>query len=173
MPARGLCRGSWVRLIAGRALLAVLFGFHAWLLGVHATTGRLWDPATALRWMAAALILAGFLWLRRAGWPLNSGRRALILWLLVAMLHAHAAVDAARSVPAAAIPETVNVVLTQIAAAPVVLLGMGLILLLARRQVERPQALALAAARRFLCGTPPAGNLFRFSPRPPPQLLSA
>ena len=80
---------------------------------------------------------------------------------------------AAGHLPAAALPETVNVVLTQIAAAPVVLLGTGLLLLLARRHVERPRALALVELRRFLCGTPLAGNHFRFSPRPPPQLLSA
>jgi hypothetical protein len=163
-----------VRLVAGRSIAAALAGFHSWLFWVHATTGRLLDPATALRWVAAALILAGFLTLRRVGRPLTSGRRALVLWLLVAMLHGHAMVGAAQNVQAASVPETVSVLLTQIAtAAPAVLLGAGLLLLLARRHVDRPRALALAEVRRFMCGTTLAGHVFRFSPRPPPHLLSA
>ena len=164
----------WVRRAAGRSVIAGLAGFHASLLWVHATTGRLLDPATALRWVAAALILAGFLALRRGGRPLASGRRALVLWLLVAMLHGHAMAGAARSVEAASVPETVTVFLTQIAVtAPAVLIGASLILLLARRHVDRPRALALAEARRSVGGVPLAGHVFRFSPRPPPRLLPA
>jgi hypothetical protein len=181
-PARTLGRavvtpeshwGASVRLVAGRSIAGALAGFHTWLFWVHATTGRLLDPATALRWVAAALILAGFLTLRRVGRPLTSGRQALVLWLLVAMLHGHAMVGAAQGVQAASVPETVSVLLTQIAtAAPAVLLGAGLLLLLARRHVDRPRALALAEVRRFSCGTPLSGHVFPFSPRPPPHLLS-
>ena len=104
LPTRACAKGSPVRLTVGRSILAILFTFHGWLLCVHAVTGRLWDPATTSRWIAAAFILAGFMWLRRSGRPQARGRRALVLWLLVAMLHAHAAVDSAESVPAAAIP---------------------------------------------------------------------
>ena len=171
-PTGACARVLSVRLTAGRSILAVLFTFHGWLLWVHAVTGRLWDPATTFRWIAAAFILAGFVWLRRSGRPLARGRRALVFWLLVAMLHANAAVDSTGPVPAAAVPETVHAVLAEIAAAPVILLGACLLLLLARRHIERPQALALAAVRRFMCGTPPAGNRFLFSPRPPPRILS-
>jgi hypothetical protein len=164
----------WVRRAAGRSVIAGLAGFHASLFWVHATTGRLLDPATALRWVAAALILAGFLTLRRVGRPLATSRRALVLWLLVVLLHGHAAVGVADGVPAAAVPETVTVLLTQIAVtAPAALLGAGLILLLARRHVTRPRALARADARRSVGSAPLAGHVFRFSPRPPPRLLPA
>jgi len=172
-PGGGSHSVASVRQIAGRSFLAALVGFHGWLFWVHITTGRLWEPVTAMRWVAAALIVAGFLSLRRAGWPLTSGRRALVLWLLVVMLHACAVVGAADHAPAAAIPETVNVVLAQIAGAPAALLGAALLLLLARLRVERPLALTLAEVRRFVCGVPLPGHIFRFSPRPPPQLLPA
>jgi len=182
-PARAACgaaakaESEWaasVRLAAGRSAAVVLAGFHSWLFWVHVSTGRLLDPATTLRWVAAALILVGFLTLRRVGRPLTSGRQALVLWLLVAMLHGHAMAGAARSVEAASVPETVSVFLTQIAtAAPAVLLGAGLLLLLARRHIDRPRALAPAEVRRFSCGTPLSGHVFRFSPRPPPRSLPA
>lgn len=182
-PARTRDRASFapdsggrpsIRLVLTRSGFTALAGFHAWLFWVHATTGRLLDPATTSRWVAAALILIGFLALRRVGRPLASGRRALVLWLLVALLHGHAAVGAAGGVPAAAVPETVTVLLTQIAvAAPAVLLGAGLILMLARRHIGRPRALALTEARRSVGSAPLAGHVFRFSPRPPPRLLPA
>lgn len=163
-----------VRLVASWSVAAVLTGFHTWLFWVHATTGRLLDPSTAGRWLAAALILCGFLVLRRMGRPLTSGRQALVLWLLVALLHGHAVVGAAERVPAAAIPETVTVVLTQIATtAPAVLLAAGPLLLLMRRRVARPRALALTEVPRFACGIPLTGHVLRFSARPPPRLLPA
>src|SRR5512139_3960614 len=76
--------GSWtsVRVAASRSVFVVLTVFHAWLFWAHATTGRLTDPSTAVRWAAAALILGGFLTLRRHGRSLTSGRHALVLWLL-------------------------------------------------------------------------------------------
>ncbi len=161
-----------VRKMVSRSFVAVLAGFHTWLFWVHATTGRLLEPATALRWIAALLILTGFLALRRVGRPLVSGRRALVLWLLVALLHGHAVVGTADLQLAGPVPETVSVLLTQIAVtAPAVLLAAGLILLLARRHVGRPRALARADARRSVGSAPLAGHVFRFSPRPPPRLL--
>jgi hypothetical protein len=165
---------SIVSRITGWSVLTGLGGFHAWLLWEHASTGRLLDPATLLRWVAAALILAGFLALRRVGRPLASGRRALVLWLLVVLLHGHAVAGGAGETPVAAVPETVTVLLTQIAvAAPAVVLGAGLLLLIARRRAARLRACEAVEARRSVGSLPLTGYLFRFSPRPPPRFLPA
>lgn len=169
--------GGWsagARAVLGPAAVAALTGFHAWLFWTHAITGRLLDPATALRWVAAALIVAGFVARHRLGRPLTSGRQALVLWLLVALLHGHAAVSARGLPAAAAIPESVSVLIVQIAtAAPGVLLGLGLLLLLARRHGARPRARSRIGVLHFACGIPLAGHFFRFAPRPPPDLLPA
>lgn len=178
-PSPGVSTAKWasfssVQVLAGRCAVAVLTAFHAWLFWVHATTGRLLDPATAFRWFAGALILCGFVAMRRLGGPLLWGRKALVFWLLVVLLHC-SAVGAELNGPAAGmIPESVSVLVVQIAtAAPGVLLGLGLLSLLARRHGARPRALPLAAVRGFACGTPLAGHVFRFSPRPPPDRLPA
>jgi hypothetical protein len=158
--------------VTGRSILGALVGFHAWLFWAHAASGRLLEPGTAFRWIAGALILAGFLWLRRSGRLLTSDRRALVLWLLVALLHAHAA-GVSGNLPASAVPETVQLVLSQLASVPLALLGTVLFGLLRRRRREDRSAPSPGEVPRFLCGTPQSGNIFQFSPRPPPQLLCA
>ena len=71
-------------------LVAALIGFHAWLLYDGISTGRILDLDVAARW-AAGLALTGVLvvfW--RLGVPLLRGRKAVVLWALVVVLHAHA-----------------------------------------------------------------------------------
>ena len=50
-------------------------------------SGRLLDPAVAVRWGMGALLLVALTALRRAGVPVLWGRRALVVWVLVALLH--------------------------------------------------------------------------------------
>ncbi len=50
----------------------------------------LFEPWVALRWAAATLLFAAFVYLQRAGISVFWGHRALILWLLVLLCHAGA-----------------------------------------------------------------------------------
>jgi hypothetical protein len=69
--------------VSGLALVV----FHAALFWNHVGEGRLLDPAVAARWGMGALLLLAMVVLRRAGVPLLWGRRALVVWVLVALLH--------------------------------------------------------------------------------------
>jgi hypothetical protein len=71
--------------MAVSALALVLF--HAALFWNHIGEGRLLDPAVAARWSLAVLLLLAMAALRRAGVPLLWGRRALVVWVLAALLH--------------------------------------------------------------------------------------
>ena len=68
-----------------------LVAFHAALFWSQIGSGRLLDPAVAVRWGMGALLLAVLAALGRAGVPLLWGRRALIVWMLVALIHVTAA----------------------------------------------------------------------------------
>jgi hypothetical protein len=61
--------------------------FHAALFWNQMGDGRLLDPAVAARWGIGALLLLALAALRRAGVPMLWGRRALVVWVLVALLH--------------------------------------------------------------------------------------
>ena len=73
--------------------------FHAALFWNQIGEGRLFDPAVAARWSMAALLLLALAALRRAGVPLLWGRRALVVWVLVALLHWTAAPPADDGAP--------------------------------------------------------------------------
>src|SRR5215212_928652 len=64
-----------------------LVAFHAALLWNQIGDGRLLDPAVATRWSVGVLLLGALAGLRRAGDPMLWGRRALVVWVLVALLH--------------------------------------------------------------------------------------
>ena len=72
----------------GLVAVASLVLLHLSILWVRITQGRLGEPAVALRWAAAAVLLVALLALRRRGVPLLWGRRALVFWMLVLLLHA-------------------------------------------------------------------------------------
>lgn len=74
-------------LAAGAAGAAGLMVFHARLLWLRASGGSILDSSVGLRWGLAALLLGAALALRRRALWLPNGRRALIFWLLVAVLH--------------------------------------------------------------------------------------
>jgi hypothetical protein len=150
-------------LAAGGALGA----FHLWLLGQQAWTGQLADPGVIGRWTLAAGLLAVFVGLKRRRPALLSGRRAIALWVLAAVLHGPALVNDRDGFATPAIPEAV-VTMVQ-AAASIAAFGAALLFL------PRPAAWALgvgaascvAADARLL----PRGvhrRELRFLPRPPP-----
>ena len=109
---------------SGLGLLAVasLVLLHLSILWARITQGRLGEPVVALRWTAAAVLLLALLALRRRGVPLLWGRRALVFWLLVLVLHAGTGVPQDSSprfapeqllfvLPAAVVPAFVVLVL--------------------------------------------------------------
>ncbi len=84
-----------VALVAGLAL------FHSQLLWQRLASFTLFEPLVALRWGVAALVLAGFVCLQRAGVSVVWGHKALILWLLVLLCHAGAVWPACSHQPLA------------------------------------------------------------------------
>lgn len=72
-------------------LLAVsalaLIAFHLWLFWDQVQVGRLSDPLTAVRWAGSALLAASLVVLHRTQASLFQGRRALVIWLLIALVH--------------------------------------------------------------------------------------
>lgn len=150
----------------GGLLLAVLAGFHVWLLGLHLVTGEAFEPTTAVRWLLALAVLAGFRALSRRGLPLLFGRRAVGLWLLVVVIHASAAADGGSTAFSPAIPESVTALaqLSAVTAALGVLMAAALAAGTGRgspRRFGRP-------APSLVAGLPARGFVLLFSPRPPP-----
>jgi hypothetical protein len=103
-PANARASRSWLEVPAGRLVrlaptarlgaVAVLLVFHAALLWAHLASGRLFEPAVALRWGIGFLLLGLLVALRRVGVPVLYGRRALVVWVLLALLHVSAAMPA-------------------------------------------------------------------------------
>ncbi len=151
---------------AGRLAFWALLAFHAGLLSVHVTQGRLLEPQTAGRWVAAVLVLAGFRRLSRLGLPLVFGQRAVVLWLLVILLHCHAGPAGGSTSVDLGIPETIGALAQMTGTISV--LGALLVVLLAAAQRPRRDLRAAFAAPVILAGLAAPGFVFRFAPRPPP-----
>lgn len=152
---------------AARLALTVMVAFHAWLLWTHLIGGKTLEPRTAVRWIVAAVVLVGFRALQRRGLSLFWGKRAVVLWLLVVVIHCHA-VWSAETIPVElGIPETITA-LAQLTAPVVTVLGLFVLGLLAARLTRWTAAAPLFAHPVRVAGVPASGYLFTFSPRPPP-----
>lgn len=168
-PVRALVP-ALVSRVAGWAASLVLVGFHVWLLWEHAASGRLFEPAVALRWSLGLGLFGAIVALRAIGLPALFGRRAAVLWVLVSVLHWHAMsarvpspTDVGLGLPA----EVVVSVTATVLGAALGLVLVGALLALRRAWVVPP-------TRRWLVRTTP----IRISPslahlrvvgcRPPP-----
>ena len=89
----GRWRSPWRLLRLGAVALgaAYLVALHAELLWQRIASQTLLEPLVALKWGAAAVLVAALLRLRSAGVSLWRGRRAVVVWMLVLLLHAGAA----------------------------------------------------------------------------------
>ena len=79
-----------VRRLLGLGLASAaiaLAWFHIGLLWDRLTDLGSLESATALRWLLAAFLILALARLRHLGIPLFWGRRALVLWILVLLLH--------------------------------------------------------------------------------------
>jgi hypothetical protein len=147
----------------------ILLAFHGVLLWTHLVSGRLFEPAVAMRW-SIGLLLLGLLWgLRRAGVPLLWGRRALVVWVLVALLHVSAARPAtADSMTTSPVDETLSMVVLPPAAGLIFTAGLLLFGALVARRWRVP------APASWICHAPvgprlrPAATCPRLVPRAPP-----
>jgi len=160
--------------LAAAVSAACLLGLlHLWLLGIRLAAGDFADPAVALRWGAAAALVATLAALRRRGVPLLWGRQALALWVLVLLLHWNAAGPRFE----AGAPHASD------AAAPLVVLlpsagGVGSLLLGALVLALAAHGSATPGPRRLPGLTSawrvrrlgPAGLPTPLAPRPPPAL---
>jgi len=170
-PSRAATRPADLLAMALRSLgrlgFAGLALYHVWLLGVHLLDGRAFAPATAVRWVLAVLVLVGLRALRRRGLPLFSGRRAVGLWLLVAIIHCSAAWEGGTAAALdTAIPEAVTA-LGQFSAATLVLRAVlaAVLSLMARGPAAGSFPIHLPGP---VAGLPSTGFALSFSPRPPP-----
>jgi hypothetical protein len=68
-------------------MVAVLVVFHVWLLAGHAWSGDLFEPRRLAGWLIAAGLAMAAVRLRRRSISIFSGRKAVVVWLLVALLH--------------------------------------------------------------------------------------
>jgi hypothetical protein len=155
--------------LSGRVAILALGGFHAWLFWSHLAGGRLFEPAVAVRWFAGLALVAAFVALRRLGLPVLRGRQAVVLWLLVALLHVHAAWAPGSTLAQGPAGDEAVVLVLQ-AASATALLGVGLVLLVI---ALRPRTRAPHCPAWFAQHARPAGHAadawrLLLAPRPPP-----
>jgi hypothetical protein len=155
------------RQVLGRLAAAVLIVFHTWLLWTQATLGTLLDPDVAFRWALAGLVLAAFWALRRLGVPLLWGRRAVVLWVLVIVIHAHAVwTGDAMALPAAVPQAVVNLVSLSVPAATFA--SLLFLVWVTRRYATLHPRVRQCDVRPVFAGLPANVCALQFSPRPPP-----
>lgn len=155
------------RVLTGLALALALF--HVWLFAGQAVQGQLGDPALLFRWLAAGLLTAGLIALRRAGAPLFRGRKAVAIWMLAALLHGPALGHRLAALETPALPE-IAATFAQAAIAVIVTLGTLLLFGLWRGRISRPGAIEHRAPRRGTVAALPHGAYLSFAPRPPPSI---
>jgi hypothetical protein len=73
--------------LALRTSVVLLLAFHGLIFWKQLASGALADPARAFGWAIGVALFAAMIALRRAGVPLLWGRRALVVWLMVTLLH--------------------------------------------------------------------------------------
>jgi hypothetical protein len=156
------------RTLTGVGLLLALF--HAWVLARQAWAGELVDLAVLGRWLVAAGLVYAVVALRRKGVSVFSGRKAVAIWLLAALLHAPAVARQLDSPDLPAVPDFVVALTQATAAASIVGLVLLAALVFSRAASRRPlvQHGRRDRSRHALPGALAPGAHFVFAPRPPP-----
>jgi hypothetical protein len=167
-----------------RPAVLILALFHGWLFWNRMVDGRFLEPAVAFRWIAGALILAGFLALRRLGASSkpgsggiaesancgSTGRKSLVLWLFVVLLHCQAiGASPGAGFDPALVPGTVAALSANLAFfSTATALGFALLARPRRGGAARLLAFRGVAVRAPAPAAPAAGFLPQVSSRPPP-----
>lgn len=150
----------------GRLAFALLVLFHVWLLWTHIVAGKAFEPGTALRWLVAVGVLAGFRALSRHGLPVLFGRRAVVLWLLVILIHCHAVWTGDVVMADLALPETIHA-LSQLTGS-ISVIGAMIAVLFAAHAAASPTMRRVLLEPAIVAGLPADGVVLSFAPRPPP-----
>ncbi len=146
---------------------ALVGGFHLWLLANQAWSGQLSEPDVVLRWLGALALVGGLLALRRRGESLV-GRKAVVIWLLAALLHGPSLANDLDGFATPSLPEAVATVGQVVAS--VSLVALSLLAILAIRPSRLRELLATAAAAAvFPSRLLDAGSGLGCLPRPPPR----
>ncbi len=153
---------------AVRVSYAILLLYHTVLLTFHVWEGRLLQPEVSLRWLVGGLLFAGFLRLRRLNLSLYWGRKAMVLWLLVGLLHCHALAVPAVGEEAAGLPTTVVALLSQTTSLAAFAFGLWLLALRLRSRQHLVAPLRMAVVANSGRALSPSPYLYVISPRPPP-----
>jgi hypothetical protein len=152
------------RLVAGTGY--TLGAFHAWLFARQALAGELANPEALIKWLGAAVLVAALFALSRQGASLFRGRRAVSVWLLVALLHAPAMGERLEALEIPALPQ-VAVTLSQFLTA---LAGGALLLLwVLRSGAHAPLSRLSSLIDSFTGVSMWTGVFLPFAPRPPPS----
>jgi len=149
--------------IAGIALAV----FHVWLFAGQVWSGAIGDAGLLVRWLVAAGLIAGLVLLRRQGESMVLGRKAVVMWVLAALLHGPAlATRMHADVPP--MPEVI-VTLAQTVATLGGLIGLGWCL--AGLSVRRRHVFVVIGRAADGPSLPacPADAGVVFAPRPPPS----
>ena len=156
--------------IAGPALVALVVLYHAILLWQRVADLTLLEPAIAARWLATLLLLLGLFRLHHRGVPLIWGRKALVFWLLVLLLHVSFYGPVAEGVEANFDIQGVGLMLALPATVVIVVLAAVCLALLAGflgvLAVQSPPAFSLLDAPSG--PSLPAGWTLQLASRPPP-----
>jgi hypothetical protein len=138
-PAHVVGRAVWRVLgVAATATAASLILLHAWIFWDQLATGRLVDPALALKWIGAGTLCAALLALRRAGVALLWGRKAFVVWVLVAFLHVGAGSAANLGDAAGSQPDASAVFVLPALLSPLAALCLGVLLVWRVRRSAAP-----------------------------------
>ena len=148
---------------------ALLTGFHGWLLATQIADGRVIDPWVSLRWILAAGLVAGLVWIHQQGASIV-GRKSVAIWVLAALLHGPAfASKFGGLVEITALPEVVVTVVVRVAAIALTAIGLWILAGLLARSLQRPRAVLAGVVARRPKNIVGVGHSSRFSPRPPPK----
>lgn len=85
---RNATAGRRLVLLSGPAVVLLLAAYHLVLFWDRVADQSLFQPQVALRWLLTLAFLRVAWRFRAAGVPIFRGRRALVFWLMVALLHA-------------------------------------------------------------------------------------
>ena len=164
--------GGTRTVLAGAAfvLVVALVAFHAWLLWVRAADGRLLEPAVAFRWTAGGALVLVIAALRRHRIQLLRGRRALVVWLLVALLHWSAAAPASEAGVVAGSWRMADVLFVLPSSAAPIALVLSVLAAGAARGIgrARPAFVPLGRVPALTVAAPAAGARLLLSSRAPP-----
>ncbi len=152
-------------------LITLLLAFHAWLFVSSITTGRVLELGVALRWAAGLGLSAAFVALWRLGVPLLRGRKALVLWILVGVLHASAVASTPTTLEGDAHgAQTLISLAVQLGGPLAAAFGIVLLVCFVRTTCPRVERRLVLVLTSDTLAHVRAGGICIAAPRPPPFL---